>query len=189
MNIKIILAIIILWLSNFEAKAQSPSIFICKNGTISFFSETPLENIDATSNTLGAIINTTTKEVNFMVDIKSFKFKKPLMQEHFNEKYMESDKYPVAVFKGKINDTIDWNKDGTYNVAATGVLTIHNTPKSYTENATITIKNNTITIEGAFNIKVADHNIEVPTLVVSKVAEVVNVKHKSVMVPYIPQKK
>ena len=110
------------------------------------------------------------------------------MQEHFNEKYMESDKYPRATYKGKINENIDWSKNGVYQVSSTGVLNIHNVEKIYTEKGTLTIKDGVFTIEGSFNVKTADHNIEIPTIVVSKIAEVINVKHKSELSPYTPKK-
>jgi len=168
--------------------AQVAKVYLCKDGTISFFSETPMENIDATSGTLNCIVNTSTNEINYLVAIKSFKFKKPLMQDHFNEKYLESDKYPQAVFKGKINETIDWSKDGEYPITATGNLNIHNVDKTYTEKGTLSIKGGVFTIEGSFNVKIADHKIEIPTLVMTNIAEVVNVKHKSTLTPYNPKK-
>lgn len=169
--------------------AQVAKVYICQNGTMSFFSKTPVEDIDATSQTLNCILNTSTNDINYLVDIASFKFRRPLMQEHFNEKYMETEKYPRATFKGKINEQIDWSKDGIYPVTATGILNIHNVDRSYTEKGTLTIKNGQFTIEGNFNIKPADHNIEIPTIVVSKIAEVINAKHKSTLTPYTPSTK
>lgn len=171
-----------------SCRAQVAKVYICQNGTAGFFSETPIENIDATSNSLNAILNTTTNEINYMVAINSFQFKKPLMQEHFNEKYMESDKFPHAVFKGKINETIDWNRDGVYNISATGNLIIHGVEKSYTEKGVLTVKDGEFTIEGSFNVREADHNIKVPALVFANIAEVINVKHKCKLVPYTSKK-
>jgi hypothetical protein len=189
MKFKSVFTSIIFFLSIGSLIAQVPVLYVCRNGTISFFSETPVENIDANSTSLNCIINTTTNEINYMVDIKSFKFKKALMQEHFNEKYLESDKYPVAIFKGKINEQIDWTKNGVYDVSATGKLNIHNVEKNYAEKGTLTIKDTVITIEGGLNIKTADHNIQIPTIVVANIAEVIYVKHKSSLTPYIPKKK
>ncbi|MEO8147086.1 MAG: YceI family protein [Bacteroidia bacterium] len=186
-KITCILTTAILLINNY-AFSQVAKVYICLNGTISFFSETPVENIDATSLTLNCILNTSTNEINYLVDIASFKFKKPLMQEHFNEKYMESDKYPRATFKGKINEQIDWSKDGVYPITATGNLNIHNVEKPYTEKGTLTIKDGQFTFEGSFNVKTADHDIEVPTIVITNIAEVINVKHKCTLVPYIPKK-
>ena len=75
-------------------------VFKSNAGSVSFFSEAPLENIDATSNNIVSVINTSTNEIVFLVPISTFQFKKKLMQEHFNENYVESDKYPKASFNG-----------------------------------------------------------------------------------------
>ena len=168
--------------------AQLSKVYISLDGTISFFSETPVENIDAVSQTLSCVLKPSTNEINYLVKITSFKFKKPLMQEHFNEKYLESDKYPLASFKGKINEEIDWSKDGVYPISATGNLKIHNVEKPYTEKGRLTIKDGKFTVEGSFNVKTADHDIEIPTLVMTNIAEVINVKHNCTLTPYVAKK-
>ena len=168
-------------LSAFTAYSQ---IYLCKGGSISFFSETPIENIDAHSTNLNSILNTSTGEVVFMVPITSFKFAKALMQEHFNEKYLESDKFPSATFKGKINETIDYTKDGTYPITATGKLTVHGVEKERTEKGTLTIKNGVISIETSFKVLVKDHNVEIPTLVMQNIAEAVLVKINATYAAY-----
>ncbi|MFN8247385.1 MAG: hypothetical protein U0T68_00390 [Ferruginibacter sp.] len=96
----------------FESKSQNP---YTKNGSVSFFSKAVLENIEASSGQVISVINTTTGDIMFSVNIKSFHFKKSLMEEHFNENYMESDKYPKASFKGKINNlsAISFSTDGS----------------------------------------------------------------------------
>ncbi|MBL7926405.1 MAG: YceI family protein [Bacteroidia bacterium] len=164
-------------------------IFICKDGTSTFFSETPIENIEATSKTLSGIINTTNNEVSFLVAMKSYKFEKPLMQEHFNEKYIESDKYPNATFKGKINETIDYTKDGTYNVTATGVLTIHGVDKNRIEKGTLTINGEQISLNTKFDVNLVDHNIEVPKIVVAQIAKTIKVTNTCIFTPYIARNK
>ena len=154
---------------------------------ISFFSETPMENIDAKTNTAFSMLKTETNDISYMVALRSFKFDKPLMQEHFNEKYVESEKYPNASFKGKINEKINWNRDTVANITSTGIFNIHGVDQPHTEKGKLTIKGTSITIEGEFNVKVADHKIEVPTVVSTKVAEVVKVSHKLTLTPYMPK--
>ena len=83
-------------------KANSQNIYKSTDGTVSFFSETPVENIDAENKTLTSLLNINTGEIAFLVTNNGFKFDKPLMEEHFNENYIESDKYKVSSFKGKI---------------------------------------------------------------------------------------
>lgn len=159
-------------------------IFMGKNGQISFFSKTPLENIDATSEQLTVILNSITRDLVFSVRISSFKFDKDLMQEHFNEKYMESDKFPEATFKGKINEEVDLSKDGTYDITATGVLKIHGVEKPRTEKGTIIVRSGQIIVNSAFKVKCVDHNIEIPKLVASNIAESLDVKLNSTLTPF-----
>jgi hypothetical protein len=167
---------------SFTVKAQ---IYMAKTCEVSFFSEAPMENIDAKNTTAKPILNTANNEVAVRVPIKGFVFAKPLMQEHFNENYMESDKYPNATFKGKINEPIDWKKDGTYKVTITGKLDIHGVEKDRTLDATIIIKGEQITVVSEFWVALSDHKIEIPKVVFQNLAEKILVKLNSVMVPYV----
>src|SRR5690242_744137 len=128
MTKKILLQLILLFTAAF-CKAQ---VYTAKSGSASFYSEAPLENIEANSSSVQSILNTTTKSVAFIISIRSFQFKKDLMQEHFNEKYMESDKFPNATYSGKINEDLDLSKDGTYDVTSTGKITMHGQEKQIT---------------------------------------------------------
>jgi len=152
--------------------------------SISFFSKSPLEDIDATNKKASIVLRTTTNDIQFGVPMISFKFPKPLMEEHFNENYVESDKYPTCTFKGKINETIDYTKDGEYKVTAKGTMNLHGVSKEVEAPGTLTIKGKEITIVSAFKIKVADYAIKVPSLYVQNIAEVVDVKVSAVLEPY-----
>jgi hypothetical protein len=156
-------------------------LFITKSGHITFFSEAPLENIDATSKSLNAVLDTKSEEIVFNVPITSFQFKKSLMQEHFNEKYLESKN---ATFKGKIVGPVDYSKDSSYPVTVTGILTLHGVEKKYSEKGLLIVKGNEITLSGKFYIVLKDHKIEVPALVASKIAERVLVTLLAVFNPY-----
>src|SRR4051812_42398287 len=112
---------------------NSKNIFVCNSGEVTFFSEAPVENIDATSKSMHSILNTSNNEIVFVVAMRSFQFKKALMEEHFNEKYLESDKYPNGSYKGKIDETIDYSKNGEYDVSSSGILTIHGVDQQRTE--------------------------------------------------------
>src|SRR5689334_16420423 len=129
-NIALIFAL--LFASGIKTDAQ---VYKFNNGSVSFFSVAPIENIDAHSSSLNSELDIATNEIVFVVPINSFQFKKPLMQQHFNEKYMESDKYPEATYKGKINEKIDWTKNGTYKITSTGTLTVHGVSKDRTDMA------------------------------------------------------
>ena len=156
-------------------------IYIGKTSEISFYSDGIIEDIEAKNTSTKPILNTANNEVLFKISIQGFVFAKSLMQEHFNETYMESDKFPHALFKGKINETIDWKIDGTHKVTVTGKLTIHGIEKERTMDGTATIKGGEITLETKFNVAIKDHNITVPTIVVQNIAEIVEVKIKALL--------
>ncbi|HEX8515374.1 MAG TPA: YceI family protein [Bacteroidia bacterium] len=177
---KIILSLIVLSFSG----AASAQIFIAKNCDISFFSSSPLEDIEAVNKACKPIINTATNDVQMKIAISAFQFEKPLMQEHFNENYMETEKFPNAVFKGKINEKVDWTKDGEYKVTVTGKLLIHGVEKDRTLDGLVKVKGQEINISSKFKIHIEDHGIKVPSLYVQNIAEDVEVKLNANLEPY-----
>lgn len=173
-NMKKILLLSLLLFSVMTLKAQK---FITKNGFIEFYGETPFETIKAGNNQVASIIDTQTGELVFQVLMKSFHFERALMEEHFNENFVESDKYPKSVFKGKITDPskVDFKKDGVYNVQVEGELSIHNVTKKISEPGTIEIADGRITARSKFKIRPEDYNIEIPSVVRDKVAKEMDV--------------
>ena len=159
-------------------------IYIAKHCEITFFSAAPLENIAATNKAAKPILNTANNDIQTKIAMTAFVFEKPLMQEHFNENYVESEKFPYATFKGKINETIDFTKDGEYKATATGKLNIHGMEKERTIEGTITVKGSEIAISAKFNIHFADHGIKIPSLYIKNIAEDVEVKLNATMEPY-----
>jgi polyisoprenoid-binding protein YceI len=159
-------------------------IYLGKTCDISFYSKGPIEDIAALNTTTKPIFNAAKGEVAVKVTIKGFKFDKQLMEEHFNEKYMESDKYPYAVFTGKVNEPIDYKKDGTYKVTLTGKLDMHGVAKDRTIDGTVTIKGGEISFDSKFVVALKDHNIEIPSLVAQNIAETVDVTIKTTLVEF-----
>jgi polyisoprenoid-binding protein YceI len=155
-----------------QAQAQ---IYMTTAGKVQFFSETPLENIVAVNSTVSSLINTKTDSILVRMKNTGFVFKNSLMQEHFNENYMESTRYPLSSFRGKINEKIDYQKEGTYAVTATGKLNIHGVEKTETINGTLLIKGDIIHINAEFAVRTGDFKIEVPKLVFEKIAEEIKV--------------
>ncbi len=155
---------------------QAQTIFIEKSGTVTFYSEAPLENIEAVHSGVNAILNTQTNELAFIVTIRGFKFAKELMQEHFNEKYLESDKYPKATYKCTILDSVNWGIPGNYEVSSKGILNIHGVDKEITEKGTFTLTGNKINLKSEFKIAIADYNISIPKLLFQNIADTVLVK-------------
>jgi hypothetical protein len=152
--------------------------------TVSFYSKTPLEDIDAKNTSVVSVMNTTSKELQIQVVAKGFVFKSALMQEHFNENYMESEKYPVSTFKGKINEEVDFIKEGITKVTATGKLTLHGVTKEITITGTVTIKGTALTIDAKFPVKLEDYDIKVPSLYVKNIAEVIDVTMSTTLLPF-----
>lgn len=152
--------------------------FITKNGKISFFSKTDVEDIDAVNNQAVSVINAQTGAVNFSLLVNGFLFKKALMQEHFNENYMESGKYPKATFKGAITDLskVDFKKDGSYNVTVAGDLNMHNVTNKVTVPAVIVVKGTTLSANTTFKVKLEDYKVSVPKVVENNISKTIDLK-------------
>lgn len=158
-------------------------IYSTSTGKVSFFSKTPVEDIEALSSTVVTLLNTKTGDVVMKIANTSFIFPNKLMQEHFNEKYMESELYPNSTFAGKINEIIDYTKDGSYDVTVTGKLNIHGVEQLRTIKGKVIIKAGTIQLLSDFMVKNADHKIKIPELVMAKIAEELAVKVDVILVP------
>ncbi|HXL57916.1 MAG TPA: YceI family protein, partial [Chitinophagaceae bacterium] len=113
---------------------------------------------------------------SFKIPMRSFQgFNSPLQREHFNENYMESDKYPEASFKGKIIEDQDLSVDGTYELRAKGTLTIHGIAQERIIKSDVTVSNKKITIKSGFSVLLSDHNIPIPKIVYQKLANEIKV--------------
>jgi hypothetical protein len=165
--------VILFSLINIKRTAQD--LYLSKNAKITIFSQALIEDIKAISSAGMSVYNATTGELDFSVAISSFQFDKSFMQQHFNSDYMESDKYPRAIFKGKIREQIDVTRDGAYAVTAVGQLTVHNITQARTIQGTLTIKNGVITMTSEFMVKCADHHIDIPQILFYHIAESIKV--------------
>ena len=145
--------------------------YMTKNGYIGFFSHTSLEDIKGDNNQVAAIIDISTGEMVFQALIKSFHFDRALMEEHFNENYMESDKFPKSSFKGKITNlsSVDFSKKGTYSVSVEGDLTIHDVTNKISTKGTIEVITGGINANSKFNIVPEDYKIVIPGVVRDKI--------------------
>lgn len=149
-----------------------------RDGTITFFSHAPLEDITAVNHKGASVFVPSTGAIEFSALIKAFEFKKAMMQEHFNENYMESDKFPKAVFKGHVvpNAGDDLSKPGSHTVSVDGLLTIHGVERPLTTPATLVVASDgTIKANCMFHVKPEDHGISVPGVVREKIAERIEV--------------
>lgn len=149
--------------------------YVSERGVITFFSEAAIENIEATNSKVTSLFNSSSLEIAFSVPIREFQFDKKLMQQHFNEKYMESDKFPKSTFSGKVEGFIK-DKNGLQSVKANGILTIHGVSKTVEIPGTIEITNQSLVVRSKFIIKLVDFNIKIPQLMWQNIAEQIEVK-------------
>lgn len=159
---------------------DAQDLWFTRNGNISFHAGTALEDIDPVNNDVSSLINIKTGEIAFTVLIKSFHFRRALMEEHFNENYMESTKFPKATFSGKITEpsSVNFAKDGTYTVKVEGDLSIHGVTRKISAPASITVSGEKISANSAFRVLMADYNISIPGVVADKISKEANIEVK-----------
>jgi polyisoprenoid-binding protein YceI len=158
-------------------ESDKTQVYTTSSGTIKFFSKTTAENIDATNNQVKAALDANTGNMEFAVSINSFLFKKALMQKHFQENYLESDKFPKSTFKGSIvnNAAVKYATDGTYPVNVKGKLTMHGVTKDVNIPGKVTISGKKAILSGDFNVLLDDYNIKVPANNASQIAKSIKV--------------
>jgi YceI-like domain len=166
---KFFISFFILTLIGFIGIAQSK--YFTKSGKISFYSKSAMENIEAVNNKVVSVWDVTNGQIEFAVLMKGFEFEKALMQEHFNENYVESDKYPKAIFKGTIenNKAISLTIDNVVTVKVNGSLTMHGVTNPVNATAVITSKNAVVSANASFSIALADYKITIPSVVAEKI--------------------
>lgn len=174
MYMKHILFIILFYSAALESHAQD---YLTRNGNVSFFSHTPLEDIKASNNEVVSLLSSS-GSIDFKIAVKSFHFPKQAMEDHFNgSDYMDSEKFPKASFSGKIANIteVNFSKDGTYNVTVQGNITIRDITKPVTAKGTVTVSGGKVTATSSFSIKRRDFNVIGESFVQKKIAEDIEV--------------
>jgi hypothetical protein len=155
-------------------------IYTTTFAVINFRSDAPLELIKASSKKLRGKFDPVGKQFAFTVKINSFEgFNSPLQKEHFNENYMESDRYPDASFSGKIIEDVDCTVDGVYTVRAKGNLVIHGVSQERIIKSELTVKQGAVSIKSNFTVQLGDHNILIPKVVHENLASEIKVEVKA----------
>ena len=162
---------IIISLFTFSSWAQK---FVTEKTFVLFFSDAAIEDITAKNVAASGIFNSATNDIAFAIPIKDFEFAKSLMKEHFNEKYMDTEKYPKSTFRGKISG-FDINGDGVQDVKATGQLTIHGQTKDIDVPGTIEKQGDKLIMKSKFIVKLEDYKVTIPQLMWQNIAEQVEV--------------
>lgn len=177
---KTICFIVLACLMYLPMKAQT---YMTRNGNVSFYSKTPLEDIKAQNTQAFAAVDLTKKSLAFTLLQRNFLFAKELMQEHYNENYVESEKFPKAQFTGTFTGDVA-NKPGTYKVQVNGQLTIHGvTQQVQNLPAELQLEEGKMTAKAAFAVKPSDYNIKIPSLVKDKIASQINIQIVAVCQP------
>ncbi len=158
-------------------QAVAAQVYLTRNGTIRFFSAAPLENIEAVNRQVMSALNIETGEFVFRLPIRSFAFDKALMQEHFNDNFMESHNYPNASFEGLIEEvgSFEFTVPGSYDVTVVGELTIKDVTKTISEPGTLIVKDVLIEGEAVFVIRLEEYNINIPRRYVRNIASEIEV--------------
>ena len=155
-----------------------PQKYFTKTGTINFKAGTALEDIDALNKSATAIFDVATGAIEVAVLQKGFEFRRALMQEHYNENYVESDKFPKAVFKGTLVDLskVDFKKDGAYPTIAKGILELHGKKKEVEVPVSLTVTGGVVSSNATFSVQVSDFDIKIPGAVKDKISPTVDIK-------------
>lgn len=171
---KVLAIVVIVMMSSSLTFAQK---YFTKNGNVTFFSKAPLEDIKAVNKKAVCVIDAGTGAMEFAVLMKAFEFEKALMQEHFNENYVESDTYPKGTFKGKITNvsSVNFTTDGSYPVTIAGKMTIHGITKDVTAKGSIVVAGGKINGISEFTLLVADYDIEIPSVVKDKISKSIKI--------------
>ncbi len=165
------------------ATAQLPSRYMTREGSISFYSDAPLEKIEAHNKKAAAVFETLTGNFQVVVLMKAFMFEKDLMQQHFNENYVESHKYPKAIFKGIIEDIhkVNFEKDGEYPVTVSGTMEIHGVTREVKTSGTLRVEGERVTAISDFMLRPEDYKIKIPKVVRDKIAREVKISVNMIM--------
>lgn len=157
--------------------AQS-SFYQTTNAKVNFYSSAPVEDIEATSNSGVSVLNTKNGSMSFRVKMRTFQFEKALMQEHFNENYMESEEFPSAGFKAQFRENINMDSAQLQNLILKGTLTIHGVSREREIPVTVQVSEDKqkIMLDSEFEVACKDHDIKIPKLLWENIAEVIEVK-------------
>lgn len=156
-----------------------------ETSVVRFYSKSPIEDIEAINNKVAVIFDINTGDLQSVITMRAFKFKNGLMEEHFNENYAESVKFPNAIFKGRIIEKIDLNSEVAQKVTSNGKLTIHGVTKDVELEGTITKKGENLILVSKLMIVITDYDIKVPALYTKNISESVEVDFNSILTPYV----
>lgn len=166
----------------FRSFCTAQEYYRAEEGTIHFKSDAPLELIEASSDKMRGLINPKDNSFAFVVKINSFQgFNSPLQREHFNENYLESQRYPEASFSGRIIESVDFTQPGKYTIRAKGKLSIHGVEQERIIKSEVVANGDKLEVASSFSVFLEEHNITIPKIVYQKIAEEIQVEIKATL--------
>jgi hypothetical protein len=178
--------LVLLYFLVLSGEMAAQSRYFTKTGYIWFFSKAPLEDIEAHNKKVISFVDFATGEMAFSVPMREFEFRKSLMRQHFNENYVESDKYPKATFTGKFSNPkqVDLTRNAAYQVQVEGMLTIHGVEKKVSAPGTLEVKNGKVQGKSEFVVAPKDFDITIPLLVREHIAKEITIYVDILYQPY-----
>jgi hypothetical protein len=176
--------ILILMLGILPGSTQQSNLYFTDSGHVKFTSDAPLEFIEASSSEMAGILDINDLSFSFTVPMVSFQgFNSALQRTHFNENYIESEKFPSSTFQGKIIEEVDISSPGTFNIRAKGMLKVHGIQKDRIIRCKMQVGTERITVVSNFTVPLNEHEIKIPSIVQQKIAEVIEVSVRFEMTP------
>ena len=184
MKIYVIPFTFFLLISTLTGISQTGRLYFTDTGHVNFTSDAPLEMIRASSKKLAGILNMNDRSFTFSIPTTSFEgFNSALQRTHFNENYMESEKFPNSTFNGKIIEEVDFSQPGNIHIRAKGQLTIHGIVQDRIIRCNVKVGPSGIELDADFTVPLEDHNITIPSIVQQKIAEIINVNIRFTLKP------
>jgi hypothetical protein len=181
---RISLSVVFFLSVNLVFSQESNYLYVCRNGSVSFISDAPLELIKAANNSLSGVLNLKDRSFTFQIPTKNFEgFNSALQKVHFNEDYMETELFPNSTFRGRLIEEVDLSVPGEYKIRAKGKLTIHGVEVDRIVRCDLTVTKSRIDVKADFTVLIAEHNISVPSILNQKIASEVKVSVKLAFVP------
>lgn len=171
-----IFILLIFWIMQ-SGHTPQQVLFFTNSGEVDFTSDAPLEIIKASSNQMAGVLDLTDRSFSFSIPMNSFEgFNSALQRTHFNENYLETEKFPKSTFNGRIIEEVDFNASGSIRIRAKGRLVIHGIEQDRIIRCTLKTGSGSIEVDAEFTVPLDDHNISIPSIVQQKIAEVIDVR-------------
>jgi len=179
------MVVLVFLLSAFNFQEPNSEKFIINNSNITFYSYAPIENIEAKNTNAIGVVDFSTREFIIKIPMNKFDFPNNLMEKHFNDSYLETEKFPNCIFKGTLSKSNDELEIGTNELVAQGKLELHGISNDFQIPLNINIDTDSINIVSNFEITLDDYKIKIPKLLFKNIAEIIEIKVNATLIKYV----